>query len=400
MALVRNWTLVFYALILVLILAALYVAKEWAMWSRYLSYPGDAFTTPIGWYRPTERVPGLTDSVLPVAKGSELSISYDALKEAMDFAKAHQSEALIIARHGKVELEKYWYDTSRESTFNPQGMSATLVALLIGIAIAEGEIESVDDKLAKYAPELAGDARREITIRDALEMASGLAQIPSSSNPFSRHIRHFMGTDFQRQLLVQPLAGPPGERFDYNAVNTNLLGLVLERAVGQRYAQYLGEKLWSPIGAADATMYLDRNVGFVMVSCCLFSSPMDWFRVGQLILDKGKVGPKQVVPEAWIHAMLAPSRNFDGYGFHVWRGVPASANHTGGQHHSPPCGQHEEEFVSKDLIYLCGTGYQRAYVVPSLDLVVVRTGGPTGGLASEWDEAALPNIVVRGVDQP
>ncbi len=369
------------------------------MWSRYFSYPGDAFDTPIGWYTPTESVPGTQSPTFPVARGNELTISYDALKEAMDFAKAHRSESLIIARHGRIELEQYWHDTSRDSVFNPHGMSATLVAMLIGIAISEGEITSVDESLAEYVPELGGDARRDISLRDALEMASGLEHVSPSSNPFSKHIRYLMGSDFQRDLLIHPLEQTPGAQFDYNPVNTNLLGVVLERAVGQRYAQYLGDKLWSRIGAAEATMYLDRKAGFVMVSCCVFSTPRDWVRVGQLILDKGRVGRDEVVPEAWIEAMLAPSRNSPAYGFQIWRGARRSEAGEVGEEHETGCGKGGQEFISPDVVYLCGTGYQRTYVVPSLDLVIVRTGGQRGGMAPQWDEAALPNIIARGADR-
>ena len=394
---IRNARFVLYAVLLSTVLVALYVAKNWVLLARYVSHPGDFLATPIDWYSPKDRIAGTPDAKFPVARGTELTISYDALKEAMDYAKSQRSEALIIARHGKIELEKYWFDVDRSTLFNPGSMSGALVALLIGASIEDGHLQSADDYLSRYLPEFEGDERRTLRVRDALEMVTGLEILAPSANLLSKFVRHYMGNDFQHRLLALDAWEPPGT-FRYNPSNVDLLGIVVERAAGRRYADYLSMRIWQPIGAIDASMYLDRDGGFVLASCCLFSTPLDWVRIGQLILSGGRAGNEQIVSSAWIDEMLAASAANPAFGRLIWRAQDAAGAEKESPGASPDCAGNEEAFISEDLIYLCGEGYQRVYIVPSLRLVIVRTGGIRGGWAPDWEESRLPNIIARGVD--
>ena len=398
MRLTRRTRISAYTATLLIALAALYVAKNWVMLARHFSHPGDLLETPVQWYRPTEIVPGSTGSPFPAARGRDLTISYDALKSAMDYAKSQGSHALIVARHGRIELEKYWFDTDRSTKVNSGSMASTLLALLVGAAVADGYIQSVDDPLSRYLPELAGDERRDIRLRDALEMTSGLDALAPSSSLLSKFVRHYMGTDFQYRLLELD-AGLPGA-FQYNTSNVDLLGIVLERAVGRRYADYLSTQIWIPIGAQEANMYLDREGGFVLPSCCVFATAMDWLKVGQLILNKGRTEGVQVISEEWIDRMLEPSTQFPAFGRLIWRGVGSPESEETAGSNSSSCGHNKEAFVNEDLVYLCGEGYQRVYIVPSLYLVIVRIGGSQGGWPPDWEESRLPNIIAEGTDVP
>ena len=399
MKLTRRVRTTAYAVALIVVLAALYVAKNWVMLARHFSYPGDVLQTPIDWYRPTELVAGAADSRFPTAPGRNLTISYDALKDAMDYARSRGSHALIVARHGRIELEKYWFDTDRSTLFNSDSLASTLLALLIGAAIEDGYLDSVDDPLSRYLPELAGDERRDISIRDALEMTSGLEELKPSANLLSKFVRHYRGTDFQYRLLELDPVGPPGT-FGYNPSNVDLLGIVVERAAGRRYADYLSGRLWKPAGGRQARMYLDRKGGFVLPSCCVFATPGDWLRIGQLILNRGKMNGAQVISEEWIGQMLEPSAEFPAFGYLIWHGISVPESEEMARANSSSCGHNEEPFLNEDVVYLCGDGYQRVYIVPSLDLVIVRTGGVEGGWPVDWDESRLPNIIAKGADAP
>lgn len=397
MKLTRNARITAYTITLLIALAALYAAKNWVMLARYLSHPDDLLATPVEWYSPADPVSGSVDSPFPAARGRDLTVSYDALKAAMDYARSQHSEALIVARHGKIQLEKYWFGTDRSTPINSSSMASTLVALLIGAAIADGHIQSVNDPLSRYLPEFGGDERKTIRIRDALEMMSGLEKLTPSRNLLGKFVRHYMGTDFQHRLLALNAAGPPGV-FQHNASNVDLLGIVLERSVGQRYADYLSARLWTPIGARPASMYLDREGGFVLPSCCVFSTAMDWLKIGQLILDGGRIGDTQIINREWVDWMLEPSAQFPAFGRLIWRGVGFSESEEMARTNSSSCAHNSEAFISEDIVYLCGEGYQRVYIVPSLDLIIVRTGGPRGGWPPDWEESRLPNIIAEGVD--
>ena len=137
--------------------------------------------------------------------------------------------------------------------------------------------------------------RGAITIEDLLRMQSGLREYPFSLNPWSDSFRWLFGEDTVPVLLRTPLDSDPGAEFVYNNVNAELLGLIIERATGRRYADYLGERLWGPMGGAEAELWLDRAGGKAHSSCCLLATPMDWVKFGLLLLGRGEVNGQRIV---------------------------------------------------------------------------------------------------------
>jgi CubicO group peptidase (beta-lactamase class C family) len=364
----------------VLALVALLAVWQWTYLSRILTYPDDPVTD-AAWYQPREAVPGGPGEPLPVV--AHPGIRADALARAADYAERKNSSALLVVHDGEVVAEHYWRGHDAGSVTNSMSMAKTVVGLLVGIAIDEGKIASVDEPAAKYLTEWAGDGRRRITVRHLLQMASGLADAEHDDDPFSPVGRMYLGSDALAAVAKTPLAFEPGTRFDYNSIATQALSVVLERATGKRYAEYLSEKLWLPLGASDASVWLDREEGHAKTFCCLFTTARDWARVGLLILNEGRVGGRQVVPSAWVREMLTPSPREEDYGYQIWLGRQGSRR-----------GDREEEFLAGDVIYLDGKFKQRVYVVPSRKLVVVRLGEQARG----WDDAHLVNAVLRGLE--
>ena len=131
-------------------------------------------------------------------------------------------------------------------------------------------------------------------------------------------MRQHFGTRFNHWVLQLELVDEPGSRFDYNNNETNLLGLVLERAVQQKYPEYLSEKIWQPLALGPARAYLDRPGGDAMKSCCILSRPIDWLKLGQLLLDDGIYAGKRILPPGWVAEMVTPAGTFPGYGYQVW----------------------------------------------------------------------------------
>lgn len=354
----------------------------------------EPLTIPTDWYNPVADVPGDEQPyqlITPAAAG----VSPAALAAAAAWAEAQNSTALIVARDGRIVFERYWQGTGRDTRFNPQSMSKTVTALLVGLSITRGEIGSVDDPVGNYIGQWRDDSRGQITIRQMLWMSSGLEQGDDGYGykvtPDNPIVRHSLGSDFTRRLLTLKLVGKPGERFDYNNQVNQLLGMVLESATGKDYETLLSERLWHPLGLRDAAMPLDRPGGMVISSCCILSRPIDWTRIGAIFADAGKVGGRPLVPSQWINEMLQPSPTYRGYGFQIWVGDQS----VGGEQQYRPglIPWQSEPFAAPRMIMLHGHGGQRTYVMPDKGLVVIRAARDW---PSAWDDAVLPNTIWRG----
>ncbi|MBI1732794.1 MAG: serine hydrolase [Gammaproteobacteria bacterium] len=374
------------------------IISDWMFWDRYLhaysfdSYVRNPFPAADRLY-PQEAVPGVSAPVeLPSGDPASRSISNEALQAAVDFAGRTHSTSLLVAHNGRIELEKYWLGADAGTPVDSFSMHKTVVALLIGIAISERAIGGVDDPLSKYLDEWAGDARGRITLRQLLQMNSGFEPMQFPRNPFSKHVRRQIGTDLAQVALSFPLVDEPGTVFSYNGLNPTLLVMVLERATGRRYADYLSAKLWAPLGNRTAAVWLDRPGGLARGATSLFAVPRDWLRIGHLLLNRGRAGDRQLVPEDWVVQMTTPSPTNPLYGFLIWIGSQYTEKRTLDAFKGFAANA-REPFLAPDIVYLDGLGGQRVYVIPSRDLVIVRTGV----LAREWEDSPLPNLVLSGI---
>jgi len=351
-------------------------------------------------FRPTAPVGGGPVFELPVATPEGLTIAPAALREAERYAAEFDSYALVVVHWGVVQAEWYAPGWDRNRLTQSQSMMKTLAALALGAAIADGHIRSVDDPLATYLPEWAGDPRRDIRIRDLLQMTSGLAQARFTLNPFARDsaFRFLNSSDRAAVYLRTPAIAPPAQEFDYNDLDAALAGLIVQRATGKPWSEWLDEKIWRPMGGQPARVWLDREGegATTMTACCMLAPAMDWARVGLLMKDRGLVRGVPVLPAEWIDAMITPSPAFAGYGYFTWVGA-------GMGNKQLREGDRErlqtEPFLAPDLFVLLGRGGQRVYVSRALDLVIVRLGPHNGmePLAAGWDNARLPNVIIRGI---
>lgn len=363
-------------------------------WQSMLAGGYEPLTIPTDWYDPVAQVKGAETRVAttPVA---DSGIAPTALEAAASWAEDQNSTALLVARNGQLVFERYWQGSRRDTRFNPQSMSKTVLAMLVGIAIDKRHIRSVDDPLERYITEWKGEPRGQITLRQMLWMSSGLEQGDAGFgykvSPENPIVRHSLGSDFTRLLLSLKPVGEPGQKFDYNNQVNQLIGLALERATRRDYESLLSEWLWKPLGLRDAAMPLDREGGLVLTSCCILSRPVDWLRIGELFVSGGRYQGKQIVPEAWLEEMLQPSPSYPGYGYQVWVG-----NQTVGGERPPgvPLVPWQSEgFAAPEVIMFHGHGGQRVYVLPDKQLVIVRAARQW---PAAWDDALLPNVIWRG----
>ena len=320
--------------------------------------------------------------------GEPVGIDPSGIAAAEAYAEKTESVALLVYHRGVLVHEKYWRGFDRDTRTNPNSMHKTVLALLIGAAIADGKIDSLDTPASKWLTEWQGDARRDITVRDLLQMSSGL-EIPIFGTWKSARI--LFGSNLEQGTMGLQAERPHGNYFQYSNANSQLLLIMLERAVGQRYSEYFSGRLWQRMGAVDAALWMDREGGLPRGFCCLFASGRDWLRVGRLILDQGRVGDDQVVPATWIAQMLTPAKTNPNFGLHIWLGSPPKQQRPYNDYAVKAF--HSEPFAAADIAYIDGFGGQRGYVVPSLQLVIVRTGKSK----TDWDDAILPNAIIRAV---
>ncbi len=387
--------------VIVIILGGFY-ASDPTYFGRIYRLPFVDIVKDVDFYEPLEVVKGIPAPPLTRAADGARTIDAAAWQSALDYAVKMNSLALVVWHQGAVQYEYYKPGFKPEDRTNPASMHKSVTALVVGAAVADGYIRAIDDPVATYVPEWAGDARKAITIRHLLTMSSGLAREPFSLNPFNAGLRINMGTEI-RDLTLGIQAGiAPGTVFSYYNFNPQTLGLMIERVTGKRYAQYLSERIWSRLGTRDAYVFLDHEGGLARTYCCLQASAEDWIRVGLLHLNKGRVGEDQVLPEDWMRQVITPSPLNPNYGFQTWLGTTYEPVRSYGE--DVPIGvPHSEPFAAPDVIFFDGAGGQRVYVVPSHALVIVRAGA--GGIDFEkgqftWDDSILPNAIIRGIRAP
>ena len=267
-------------------------------------------------------------------------------------------------------------------------MHKSLLAMLVGIAIDQGLIKSVDDTAATYIPEWAGDLRNKITIRQMLQQASGI-DFPG----FTGLVRMTLGGNVAPYTFSRGVIEPGGKHFEYNNINPEVLGILIQRVSGKPYSQYLAENLWQYVSEADGKVLIDSEQhGIPITFCCLDAPARSWLRFGLLHLNGGRVGDRQVVPAQWMRDMITPSPTNPNYGYFTWLGTTWEKVRTYNSK-SAATALHSAPFAAPDVIYFDGFGGQRVYIVPSKQLVIVHLGP----LRQDWDDAILPNMILRAL---
>ena len=324
-----------------------------------------------------------------------LTINPEVLSQAIAYADENASHALLIFHEGNMQLEHYFEGYSEKTQSQTASMHKTVLAILIGIAIDQGHIKNVDEKASNYINEWSDDDRNKITIKQMLQQSSGIGYPTFSINPLTEWNQLVVGDHIEEVALNQLQEKKPNTEFAYNGINPQALGILLQRATGQRYSTYLADNLWKSLAGDDAYVILDSEKNRMpRMFCCLDATARDWLRIGLLILNKGKIGNQRVVSEKWIDAMITSSDLNPNYGYLTWLGREHQENRIYNEKSSATA-HHSEPFIDKDIIYLDGFGGQRAYIIPSKNLVIVRTGS----IRMNWDDSRLPNLISKGINE-
>lgn len=269
----------------------------------------------------------------------EFSYSFEGQQiSAVDFSERSYTNAMLVMKHGVIVSESYFNLTDEQTRFMSWSMAKSITSALVGCALEDGLVESLDEAISHYLPELEDGAYRDVSIRQVLEMRSGVdyeerydfenpgIAANNHENAIVRNVVRF--ADAARDIKR---AHPPGEVFAYKTIDTAVLGWLIERVSGDSVAAYLSRRIWEPLGAESNGFFIMDGApgeGREFTGAGFNATLRDFGRFGQMMLDGGRANGKQILSEEWVRESTAPALDQEGpmggYGYQWWT-LPGSA---------------------------------------------------------------------------
>ena len=266
------------------------------------------------------------DTPRPLPEGKPLDISAQLDLDA--YMAAQNAAAVVILHNGEIRLERYGNAFTPEGRWTSFSVAKSLTSTLVGAAIVDGYIDSLEDPVTKYIPDLAGSPYDDVTIAQLLTMTSGVAWNEDYEDPQSDVARFDSAEPVPGQSSIVTYmrglsrAHPPGEVWNYSTGETNLIGVLVSEATGKPVADYLSEKIWAPYGMEQDATWLLGSDGHEISGCCIQAATRDFARFGQFILDGAATDAGPVVPSDWLPAATVKQADIGepgyGYGFQWW----------------------------------------------------------------------------------
>ncbi len=282
-------------------------------------------------FRAMDRLPVLAEaaSIAPSTTPLALPPGKPLVLPGIDAILAGQRIAgLVILQDGKVRLERYGLGFDANGRWTSFSVAKSFTSTLVGAALQDGAIKSLDDKVSAYIPDLRGSAYDDVTIRQLMMMSSGVRWNEDYEDP-AADVAQFNkakpdpGVDATVSYLRKlPRAHPPGTVWHYNTGETNLIGVLVSSATKKPLSAYLQEKIWQPAGMAAAATWLKGATGHEIAGCCLQAATRDYARFGLFVLADGVAGGAPVVPPGWFAVATTKQQDIGepgrGYGYQWW----------------------------------------------------------------------------------
>lgn len=314
-----------------------------------------------------------------------------------DYLQRNFVTGLLVLHDDQIIFEKYLHGANQNSRFVSQSVAKSIASILVGAAVNNGTIRSIDDPIDKYLPYLASSGYHGVSIRDILEMSTGVDYSENYHDPHSgaaligAALLTGNPTFHDFAASMKPTSVKPGTKFEYQSVNTQVLGLLLEKVTGMRLNKYAEEKLWKKIGAqSDAFFYESKAQPDTCAFACFNATVRDYARVGLMMMHGGTLGKERVIAESWVHDSTTPGANFL---------KPGALDDMAG-----PLGYGYQWWISpgNDGAYSAEGIYgQSIYVNPKMHMVIVQTSAwpePLGGGPELYEENALvKNAIAHAV---
>ncbi len=244
--------------------------------------------------------------------------SYDFEK----YLKNNKTVAFLIIRNDTLLYEKYFSGYKEDSRVASFSMAKSFTSLLIGAAISDGLIKSVDDPVTTYLPEMARNGFDKVTIRHLLQMTSGLKFNESYYSPAAEAAAFYYGRHLRKRTLALKLSGKPGTAFDYTSGSTQILGSILDRVLkGKTVTDYFNEKVWAQLHPQyEAGWSIDQKKdGLEKTFCCVNATAVDFAKVGKLLNEKGTFNGAPVISPEWIIESTTPDTTHGGARFYKYQ---------------------------------------------------------------------------------
>jgi CubicO group peptidase (beta-lactamase class C family) len=285
------------------------------------------------------------------------TVPAEAAQALVEFAEETTSNIVIATGEGEILVETYHATPEADAMMltNSMSMAKTLVGMLVGVAIDKGVIQSVDEPIGKFLKEFEADPRGKITIRNLLQMESGLAS-QDAGFPLTHLQAMYFGDSPHRRALSVPAVERPGVSYDYNSVNTQLLLIIVERAMGDDFESLLSRFVWQPLALDDGFGWRATKAGDAKGFCCVFATARAWAAIGGVLLDAAAPDERdsRIVSRSWLRDMMTPAASVPNYGYQIFLGKTKSG---------------EVPFAT-----MVGTPQQLVVVFPTLGLTAVRVG--------------------------
>ncbi|MEL6692678.1 MAG: serine hydrolase [Pseudomonadota bacterium] len=283
-------------------------------------------------FRMLDRVPVLVASrdipsygtVRPLEDGPELVLPIDV--DAYMTEQRHAS--LVVLQDGAVRLERYGLGFEDDGRWTSFSVAKSLTSTLVGIALKDGDIESLSDPVSKYISGLENSAYDDVTVEQLLTMSSGVAWDETYTDPnsdvavFNEHVAEDGGSNLVSYMAKLPRAHPAGEVWNYSTGETNLIGILVSEATGRTLSEYISEKIWKPYGMQQDASWLLNEDGTEISGCCIQAAARDFARFGQLILEGAVINGERILPDDWLDKattkQIAYGEPGRGYGYQWW----------------------------------------------------------------------------------
>ncbi|HEX5377330.1 MAG TPA: serine hydrolase [Phenylobacterium sp.] len=269
---------------------------------------------------------------LPVAAAAiDPKWTWDGKAQTVDsYMAAMRTSGLLVLKDGKIVLERYGLGRAPGERWTSFSVAKSMTSTLVGAAIKDGFIKSLDDPVTAYIPGLKGGGYEGVTVRQLITMTSGVKWNEDYSDPNSDVAKVGLSitepgvnpvVSYMRRL---PRETAPGAKFVYKTGETDLAGILVSKAVGKPLSQYLSEKIWAPYGMEQDAVWVDDVAGHERGGCCMSMTLRDYARIGQFMLECGKAGGVQVLPQGWVadatspHVTFPPGGTETGYGYFWW----------------------------------------------------------------------------------
>lgn len=287
------------------------------------------------------------------------------------FQDGRNTQGVVVTRGGVIVAEWYAGGSDAESWAASWSVAKSFSSALVGIAIGEGLIDGVDVSMSKFIPAWAGTEKEKIRLRDVLQMAPGLEwnenYDPAAVNDSDVIQLVIQGGRELEYAADKPVVAAPGTVFNYSSGSAMLLSAVIQSATGMTAEEYARKKLFGPLGI-DQVDWWRSTEGHTLTFCCIDMASRDFARFGLLYARRGSWAGAQLISPSWVGDSVAPSASYEGYGYQWWLlGRRALGS-------SPDPSQSQPSTLPPDTFAAIGLDDQAIFVVPSLDLVVVRNG--------------------------